>query len=233
LNRQNQVLQLQRQLGDKRMENLRLYIILSTMVLAFILLWAYKTKRSQLHFMKLSRQDGLTGIFNRPHFIEQSVRALNTAKKSGQRICVAICDLDHFKAINDNCGHATGDAVLKQTATKFLHHLQKQDLVGRLGGEEFGILFVDCDLPSARERCEKLRLALAEIAIEEAGVGAQSRLSASFGISDTTISGHEFRQLLAHADTALYQAKRAGRNRVVLYGQSADNSVIEMDRLTA
>lgn len=217
LNKQNEVLKLQRQLSNKALENVRLYIILSTVVLCFILMWAYKTKRSQLHFMKLSQQDGLTGIFNRPHFIDQAMHALKEAERSGTSICIAICDLDHFKAINDNWGHATGDDVLKQAATRFTTNIRTNDAVGRLGGEEFGILLSDCDMKAARDRCERIRLALAEIVITQHG--AESRLSASFGVAGVATSGHDFRQLLAHADSALYRAKRGGRNRIVLHGE--------------
>lgn len=235
LNKQNQVLQLQRQLSDKAVENIRLYIVLLVVVLVFIVLWAYKTKRSQLHFMKLSRRDGLTGVVNRPHFIDLAERVLGHAESAKQDVCVVVCDLDHFKKINDTYGHAAGDSVLKQVSALFDKHLRKDDIFGRLGGEEFGVVLPECDGATAQQRCEQLRVALSKITVSDESDAATT--SASFGISCTTTSQYELRQLLADADGALYQAKRSGRNRVVLFSRavgttrlsaSADNAVAEL-----
>ena len=206
LHRQNQLLELQR-------ENNSLYIVLLIVGLSFIAYWAYKTKLSQLHFMKLSRHDGLTGSFNRPHFVEKAEVALSESMKLEQEICVVLCDLDHFKAINDKFGHAAGDSVLKQTVAACQAHLGPRDLFGRFGGEEFGILLHDCNLELALRRSEQMRLAIARIAV---GSG-DSNVSASFGLAATRHSGYELRQLLADADAALYQAKRSGRNRIVAF----------------
>jgi diguanylate cyclase (GGDEF)-like protein len=215
LNKQNEVLQLQQALGKKAVETSRLYIALLIVVAVFIALFAYRTKRSQLHFMKLSRVDGLTGIDNRPYFIAQSERSLEASRKVGQEVCVILCDLDHFKSINDKYGHATGDHVLRQAVQACRAHLRASDLFGRFGGEEFCILLPGCSLADARQRCEQLRGAIATV-VTDAGT-ASSTVSASFGVATTASSGFELRQLLAHADAALYRAKFAGRNCVVLY----------------
>jgi diguanylate cyclase (GGDEF)-like protein len=215
LNKQNEVLQLQQALGKKAVETSRLYIALLILVAVFIALFAYRTKRSQLHFMKLSRVDGLTGIDNRPHFIAQAERALDASRKVGEEVCVILCDLDHFKAINDKYGHATGDHVLRQAVLACRTHLRASDLFGRIGGEEFCILLPGCSLADARQRCEQLRSSIATVATDSANPG--STVSASFGVAATSTSGYELRQLLAHADAALYRAKFAGRNCVVLY----------------
>jgi diguanylate cyclase (GGDEF)-like protein len=224
LNRQNEVLQLQQQLNKKAAETSRLYITLLLMLIAFILLWAYRTKRSQLHFMKLSRVDGLTGVANRPYFIDQAERALESSRRQQQEMCIVLCDLDHFKQINDKYGHATGDFVLKQAVSACRVHLRETDLFGRFGGEEFGILLPSCNLADARQRCEQLRIAIAEIAQHPGSMVAN--VSASFGIAATGSSGYELRQLLAHADAALYRAKHAGRNLVVIHDETdADDGV--------
>jgi len=181
----------------------------------FIALFAYRTKRSQLHFMKLSRVDGLTGIDNRPYFIAQAERSLEASRKVEQEVCVILCDLDHFKSINDKYGHATGDHVLRQAVEACRKHLRASDLFGRFGGEEFCILLPGCSLADARQRCETLRAAIATVTTE--GGNVSSTVSASFGVAATSSSGYELRQLLAHADAALYRAKYAGRNCVVLY----------------
>jgi diguanylate cyclase (GGDEF)-like protein len=215
LNKQNEVLQLQQQLGKKAVETSRLYIALLIVMAVFIALFAYRTKRSQLHFMKLSRVDGLTGIDNRPYFIAQAERALEASRKLEQEVCVILCDLDHFKSINDKYGHATGDQVLRQAVDACRNHLRASDLFGRFGGEEFCILLPGCSLADARQRCEQLRAAIATVTTD--GGNPSSTVSASFGVAATSSSGYELRQLLAHADAALYRAKYAGRNCVVLY----------------
>jgi diguanylate cyclase (GGDEF)-like protein len=208
-------LQLQQALGKKAVETSRLYILLLITIAAFIALWAYRTKLSQLHFMKLSRIDGLTGIANRPHFIEEAQRTLENGRRMRQEVCVVLCDLDHFKTINDRYGHPAGDLVLKQSVAACRAHLRATDLFGRFGGEEFCILLPGCTLADARQRCEQLRGAIAALAAQPGSM--VPNVSASFGVASTAASGYELRQLLAHADAALYRAKNTGRNCVVLY----------------
>jgi len=221
LNKENHVLQLQHELSSKDMETSRLYIALLTMTVLFIGLWAYRTKRSQLHFQTLSQMDGLTGICNRPHFIAQAEKALEASRRSGAPHCMILFDLDHFKSINDRYGHATGDFVLKRSVSACKIHLEKGDIFGRFGGEEFAILLPSCGAEEGRERAEQLRVTIASIAAYHGTTKAT--VSASFGIATTSMSGHGLGQLLAHADTALYAAKRDGRNRVVVHGdQFAD-----------
>lgn len=215
LNQENKLLQLQRELDSKAAETSRLYIALLLLVLVFIALWAYRTKRSQLHFMKLSQVDGLTGIANRPRFIELAEAVLETARRSQQQASVVLCDLDHFKAINDRHGHAAGDHVLRQAVNACQAHLRVSDIFGRVGGEEFGIVLPGCGLEAAKQRAERLRQALS--AIDPRFEGKRCPVSGSFGVTSTEVSGYELRQLLAHADAALYRAKAAGRDRVLPY----------------
>jgi diguanylate cyclase (GGDEF)-like protein len=214
LNKENHVLQLEQALGAKAIENSRLYIMLLLLVVGFVGLWAYRTKRLQLHFMSLSQIDGLTGIANRPHFLEQAEARLQSAARARQPVCIILCDLDHFKSVNDKHGHAAGDQVLRQAVTACQAHLRPGDLFGRFGGEEFSFLLAGCSLEQARQRAEQLRLTIAGISVGDAG---DSYASASFGLASTISSGYDLRQLLAHADAALYTAKRAGRNRVAVY----------------
>jgi diguanylate cyclase (GGDEF)-like protein len=214
LNKENHVLQLEQALGAKAVENSRLYIILLLLTMGFIALWAYRTKRLQLHFRSLSQIDGLTGIANRPHFLRQAQNALESAMRAQQPACIILCDLDHFKSINDKYGHAAGDQVLKQTVSECQLFMRASDLFGRFGGEEFSFLMAGCGPEDARLRAEQLRLTIAGIS---ANNGTGSRVSASFGVASTVASGYDLRLLLAHADSALYAAKRAGRNRVAVY----------------
>jgi diguanylate cyclase (GGDEF)-like protein len=222
LNKQNHVLQLQRELGSKAVEASRLYITLLIMTVVFIGLWAYRTKRSQLHYQTLSQLDGLTGICNRPHFIARAEKALEATRRTSEQLCMILFDLDHFKSINDKYGHATGDFVLKRTVSACNVHLDRGEIFGRFGGEEFAILLPSCGPEEARQRAEQLRVTIAGITAYQGSTKAT--VSASFGIATTGQSGHELGQLLAHADDALYEAKRTGRNRVVIYSQPTDSA---------
>jgi diguanylate cyclase (GGDEF)-like protein len=219
LNEKNQVLQLKQQVDAKSAETSRLYILLLIAVLGSIALWAWKTKRSQLRFMKLARRDGLTGIFNRQHFFDAALAALKYCGKSGREACVIVIDLDNFKAVNDSYGHAAGDLVLKRTVTICKSQLRSIDIFGRLGGEEFGILLPDCSLEIAMQRAEGLRAAIVGLCSGDDGIDFP--VSASFGVAGTKASGYNLRQLLIDADGALYQAKREGRNRVSAYTAAA------------
>jgi diguanylate cyclase (GGDEF)-like protein len=214
LNKQNQILQLQETLASKAALTSRLYIILLLTILASIALWTYRVKRSQLRFMKLARRDGLTGIFNRQHFVDEVEHLLLYSKKSARDACIVLIDLDHFKVVNDTHGHAVGDRVLRRAVEACQTHLRSTDVFGRLGGEEFGILLPDCSLEQAESRAEQIRMAIATAATGDNAPGVS--ISASFGVAVTTRSGYELRALLIHADEALYRAKREGRNRVVV-----------------
>jgi len=218
LTKQTQVLRLQKALDAEALKTSRLYATLLITILVFVGLWAYRTKRSQLHFMTLSRIDGLTGICNRQHFISQAETAVKRASESQQELCVILCDLDHFKAINDRHGHATGDLVLREAAAKCGALLRPREVFGRFGGEEFSFLLPASGPEAAQQRAEELRTAIAATSV---GFGSgECKVSASFGVAATSSSGYGLRQLLADADAALYQAKAAGRNRVVLHNST-------------
>jgi diguanylate cyclase (GGDEF)-like protein len=223
LGRKNRVLELEHRLAAKQMEATRLYGVILTLVLGFIGLWALLTKRSQLHFKTLSRLDGLTGICNRLHFIERAEAALAYARKSGQEVSLVLFDLDYFKSINDRFGHATGDFVLQRAAALCKEYLRRSDIFGRFGGEEFSVLLPACRLEEARNQAEQLRLTIKGIAAEHRG--APVTASASFGISSSAASGYDLARLLAHADAALYRAKRAGRDCVMAYDVAESGEV--------
>jgi diguanylate cyclase (GGDEF)-like protein len=213
LNEKNQRLRLEQQVAEKTQETQHLYILLLLLVIAFITLWTYRLKRSQLRFQRLARRDGLTGIVNRQHFMDEAKSMLHSCSRGGREVCLILVDLDNFKTVNDTHGHIAGDGVLKQTVEMCQLHMRSADLFGRLGGEEFGVLLPDCGLETAKARAEELRQAIAAFA--QAGV--EITVSASFGVASTRASGYDLRQILIHADSALYRAKRAGRNRVEMY----------------
>ena len=221
LDKKNRVLALQGELDRKAAEASRLYSLLLLLLVAAIAFWSYRIKRSQLRFMRLARRDGLTGIYNRQHFVAEAERQLLYCKKSSREACLVLIDLDHFKAINDTFGHDTGDRVLKRAVDACHKHLRSTDVFGRLGGEEFGILLPECSLGQVSERVEVLRLAVASVALDEV---LDVQVSGSFGIAATASSGYELRDLLIDADDALYQAKHDGRNRAVVFDASKSES---------
>jgi diguanylate cyclase (GGDEF)-like protein len=154
--------------------------------------------------------DPLTGMFNRRGFAEACSRVIEREAKAGRPVTVMIFDIDHFKSINDRFGHPAGDEILKLFATVVINNVRISDLSGRVGGEEFAAL-LPCSLEEGVIVAERVREAF-----ETSGITCDE------GAVDTTVSigvaggpaGNELEVLLAAADTALYQAKRSGRNRV-------------------
>jgi diguanylate cyclase (GGDEF)-like protein len=219
LNKQNEILRLNGVLDRKEVETSRLYIFilgLCLLAIVWLVLWL---RRSQMRFMKLARRDGLTGICNREHFVEQADRVLAYGARSDRGLCVILFDLDHFKGVNDTYGHAVGDEVLKRAVDVCHRALHACDVFGRLGGEEFAILLPDCSPAQARARAEQLRLSISATAATQAR--PELAVTASFGVSSTLQCGFELHRLLVVADAALYRAKRAGRNCVFM-GDTGD-----------
>lgn len=226
LNKQNEVLRLQQQVATQAAQNNRLLLALLVVLLTSIGYWAYRTKRVQMSFRRLAEVDALTAISNRRHFIHRAEEALEYASRSGQNICLLLFDLDHFKRINDSYGHPVGDWVLKATTAVCRQVCRKNDLIGRLGGEEFGILLIGCDAEAAMHSAELCRQRIE--AIDSAESGATFPISASFGLAQTRDAGYQFKAMLVQADQALYRSKRAGRNRVTMYDPAeAAQSAVE------
>jgi diguanylate cyclase (GGDEF)-like protein len=213
LSKQNSILRLQQALDTKAVESSRLYIILLLVVLVSIILWTYRLKQSQLRFKRLSYHDGLTGIFNHQHFFSEADRALRMLEKKLGQTCLISLDLDHFKQVNDTYGHAMGDAVLRRTVAVCRQQLRPNDLFGRLGGEEFGILLLDCSREQGMAIADRIRAAIGATGVNRDGMVVL--FSASLGLACTDTSGYELQRLCMEADAALYRAKHAGRNRVI------------------
>src|SRR3954470_36244 len=154
----------------------------------------------------LLREDGLTGLSNRRAILTQLGGMVSAARRHGHPLSIAICDLDHFKRINDSRGHKAGDAVLVAAAHAMGAHLRAEDQLGRLGGEEFLVLLPDTDAAAAHHVASKLRA-------EVAGAGGPVPVTVSIGVA--TWDGEAPEDLLHRADEALYAAKEAGRDRVM------------------
>ena len=154
--------------------------------------------------------DPLTGLFNRRGFAEACARVIEREAVAGRPVTVLIFDIDHFKGINDRFGHPAGDEILKLFSTVVVNNLRISDLSGRIGGEEFAAL-LPCSLEEGVLVAERVREAFeaSDIIVEEGKVDT----TVSIGVAGGP-AGTELEVLLAAADTALYQAKRGGRNRV-------------------
>ena len=151
---------------------------------------------------RAARTDDLTGLLNRRAWDEQLTREVARARRSGNPLCVAMLDIDHFKAYNDRYGHQAGDRLLKKTAADWGLRVRDTDLLARYGGDEFALALPDCGIEEALELIERLRFETPEDESSSAGL-------ACWNGSETELD------LMTRADRALYQAKRAGRDRIV------------------
>lgn len=172
-------------------------------------------KHLEAELQTLATTDPLTGLPNRRHFLAQLEQEFARSRRFGEPgIALLMLDLDHFKQINDTHGHAAGDAVLRSFAERMRCSLRKTDLAGRLGGEEFAILLIGSERPSATDFAERLRTQVAADSVEFEG--KTLRVSVSIGVTQLSTDDATADAALARADVALYQAKAKGRNRVEL-----------------
>ncbi len=212
LAKQNEVLQLQQRVGAQKAQSQRLLILLLIVLAGSVSYWAFKTKRVQMSLKRMAETDALTSVCNRHHFTQQSAHTLAQAARAGEDVALLMFDLDHFKSINDRFGHDVGDWVLKQVSAHCRTFCRRIDHLGRIGGEEFAILLSGCDLRGAIRVAEDCRVRIASIDTQPSG--HRFLVTASFGLTASSLSGYDLAKLLSHADKALYQSKRAGRNRV-------------------
>jgi two-component system cell cycle response regulator len=166
--------------------------------------------------------DSLTGVYNRRYIDRRLLEEIGRARRQAYRISCMYIDIDHFKAVNDSVGHQGGDEVLREVAARIKAELRLSDALGRFGGEEFVVLLIDADLESATMVAQRIRASIADAPFKLSS-GELLPISVSIGVAtlddferDHAIEGVA-QQLVAHADSALYQAKESGRNRVVTF----------------
>lgn len=176
-----------------------------------------EVERRKLLEQELKRQattDPLTGLFNRRQYEMLFRRERERCRRQGTAICVAMVDLDYFKALNDELGHDCGDMALKHVAALFTNQLREGDVVGRFGGEEFIILLPDTGAAEAERVIERLRKTLENTPVTLQG--EPRKITATFSISAVLDSETDISETLRRVDEGLYSGKRAGRNRVVM-----------------
>ncbi len=164
---------------------------------------------------ELAITDGLTGLKNHRYFRESllSLRALTN--RQGLPLSLLMMDVDHFKAYNDNFGHPAGDRVLRELATVITGQVRQQDVVARYGGEEFAILLPGADESAIRATATRLRSAIAAVR------WPLRSITVSMGAATQAPGGSDLQALIDRADSALYQAKRNGRDRLVVFEEPA------------
>lgn len=163
-------------------------------------------------YERLSLTDPLTGVANRRALGERATVEIAEVKRKNGRLSVVMFDIDHFKDVNDTYGHGVGDAVLQNVARVAKLWLRPADLIARIGGEEFALLLPGAGRREAVDIAERIRASIAETMID-AGSGTVS-VTTSFGVTEFDVASDDLEDALLSADTALYAAKDAGRNRV-------------------
>jgi len=166
-------------------------------------------------WMNLATLDPLTGLANRQLMMSQLVRERDRAIRHKEALCVALADIDHFKAVNDRFGHQTGDNVLRAVADALNGAVRPYDIVYRFGGEEFLLCLPGASLDGATLVLERVRQTIVNLTLTEDS-GTAVKVTATFGLAalGADISVEDS---IKHADRALYQGKQGGRNRVVVY----------------
>ncbi len=163
----------------------------------------------------LAITDDLTGIFNRRHFFELGEREFNRAQRFSRPLSVLMLDLDHFKLVNDNYGHAVGDQVLRVIAERFKSNVRDVDVLGRYGGEEFTILLPETGISEAKGLSERLREIIAKTPVPTSA--GSLRITVSLGVASLDSKAQSLAELIECADQAMYAAKKRGRNFVCAY----------------
>jgi diguanylate cyclase (GGDEF)-like protein len=186
--------------------------VLYTITFAFLLLSMVK-ERGELRHKTAALIDPLTGLANRRAFLGDAELFMARGPKHGESVTVMLADLDRFKAVNDQFGHAIGDRVLQIFADTITRTLRTSDMSGRLGGEEFAFLLPGTNAADSQRIAERIRVRFAEAACKVAGCAVNATVSV--GVATTTAPA-QLTDLAAAADGALYRAKAEGRNRVAV-----------------
>jgi len=176
-------------------------------------------EKQQAHLQEIAMKDQLTGLFNRHFMMEAGPKTIRQAHRHQYALSMLVIDLDKFKLINDEHGHATGDVVLESIGTTLLNQCREEDIACRFGGEEFVLILPHCNLDNAEIKAEEIR------AIIEKSKPAGLLVTPSIGVSSLFISDDKdtIASLFSRADHGTYQAKANGRNQVILVTENPGN----------
>ncbi|MEW5680758.1 MAG: diguanylate cyclase [Pseudomonadota bacterium] len=164
---------------------------------------------------QLTKTDFLTQLFNRGHWEENLIQEFKRLQRYQHKSTLLMCDIDHFKRVNDTFGHAAGDVVIQAIADAVRNNLRATDIAGRYGGEEYAVLLVDTPLAQATVLAERLRKSVEALVIPYNG--QQLKVTLSLGLAEYHSGMKEHRQWIEAADKGLYQSKANGRNQLTCY----------------
>lgn len=168
---------------------------------------------AQEELVRLAHTDYLTGIHNRRFFMQRLTEEVERVRRHGSQLSVLLFDLDYFKNVNDRCGHAAGDQILKAVADVTVEVKRITDIAARIGGEEFALLLPETDQTGAVSTAQRLRQTIAKISLPETQA-QKIKVTASIGVATVSAASQDLENVLNHADEALYKAKHSGRNAV-------------------
>ncbi len=213
-------------IGDDAVRLLRFTTILSVVITVsvFLVLSERTARRSETALERLAATDSLTGIPNRMSFINATRREIARTERAGESLALMVMDIDYFKRINDTHGHPVGDDVLRIVGQGLASLLRSQDLVARVGGEEFAICCSGTEGQSLMELCERIRRHFGESVVRT--YRGDVSLTVSIGVAERE-PGEPYEALFARADAALYASKRGGRNQVTAAAVAAQPVVQE------
>ncbi len=176
-----------------------------------------------MRLQDLASHDPLTRVFNAGAYYRACDQQIHASQRINQSFAVLFIDLDHFKSINDTYGHAVGDDVLRAVAQTLQTAVRRSDIVGRIGGEEFSVFLPNTQVQGAQQLAETLRLAIESIHIEVDGV--RLKITASIGVAVKRFDQETMQAIQQHADQAMYEAKRGGRNRVSTFDADSEGGL--------
>ena len=211
LDAENSLLKTKAELNAEAAHNKQLLLATMSIALLFLCFWLYKNRSNFIKLRDISRKDNMTGIANRHYFTSTANEVVRKCEQSQAPLSLILFDLDDFKAINDTFGHQIGDNAIKKAVLATKKGCRINDFMGRLGGEEFGILLEGCSLEKAYEIAQACR---AQIEKTNESSTQMYRLSASFGVVSSQTHGYDYDVLFDVCDKAMYQSKRDGKNKV-------------------
>lgn len=211
---ENELLRVRERENSARMVALALAVVLLLCALGGLGLYLWRQGKRSRRFATLALSDELTGLPNRRSILEFARQQIETAQQSGHALSLALIDIDYFKSINDECGHAVGDLVLTAFAKICTAQLRREDRMGRYGGEEFLLVMPSSNLDQAPRVFERLREAAQDVRV--GGLNDGRKLSFSMGVTALLGADDNLEKMTKRADDALYRAKQGGRDRYEL-----------------
>jgi diguanylate cyclase (GGDEF)-like protein len=211
LREQARVLQLENVMDRQRRQLLRVGYLVAGLVVLLMLLMLINVTRERRRYQRLSTRDGLTGLNNHTRFFELAEAMLAESRVKGQPFLLILGDIDYFKQVNDQFGHLVGDLALRDVGESLLQTFEPLGVVGRIGGEEFGIAIRGVDRTTINDRIEQFRNKLEGLQVGD----NQGLITMSFGLAWDEGRRVSFSELHHSADQALYAAKSEGRNRII------------------